>query len=169
VTREQRLRAAIETTLGRTQTAAGSDDEQVMFEALGEFLTWVCALDDSFAKNPNRNGYMSRRDADSEGRYLLGLRYARNRVIHGHAVLDVAQSAVQPNPVVMRGGADAHRVSRIITPPTRVVWTFKPTLLPLPRPEPKLEAEYAAYVGGQDVTTVIRGAVNWLDRTLSTP
>jgi hypothetical protein len=31
-----------------------------------------------------------------------------------------------------------------------------------------LEADYAAYVGGQDVITVIREAVNWLDRTLST-
>jgi hypothetical protein len=167
VTREQRLRAAIETTLGRTLAAAVSDDEQVMFEALGESLTWVCALDESFEKN--RNGYKSRRNTDGEGRDLRGLRYARNQVLHGHTVLDVAESAVVPNPVVMRGGADAHRVSRIITPPTRVVWTFKPTLLPLPRPEPKLEAEYAAYVGGQDVTTVIRGAVNWLDRTLSTP
>ena len=72
-----------------------------------------------------------------------------------------------PNP---RGHASARRQQRLarLTPPTRVVWTFKPTLLPLPRPEPKLEADYAAYVGGQDVITVIREAVNWLDRTLST-
>lgn len=167
MTREERLRAAIETTLGRTLAAVVSDNEQVTFEALGECLTWVCALDESFEEN--RNGYKSRRNTDGEGRYLRGLRYARNQVLHGHTVLDVAESSVVSNPVVMRGGAGAHRVSRILMPPTRVVWTFKPTLPPLPRPEPKLESEYAAYVAGQDVTSVISGGVNWLDRTLSTP
>ena len=114
VTREERLRAAIETTLGRTLAAAVSDVEQVMFEALSASLTWVCALDESFEEN--RNGYKSRRNTDGEGCYLRGLRYARNQVVHGHTVLDVAQSAVVPNPVVMRSGSDANSVSRVLTP-----------------------------------------------------
>jgi hypothetical protein len=50
VTRAERLRTAIATALDRTLAAATSDDEQKTFEALGECLTWVCALDESFEK-----------------------------------------------------------------------------------------------------------------------
>jgi hypothetical protein len=69
----------------------------------------------------------------------------------------------------MRGGSGAHRVSRIITPPTRLLCTFKATLPVLPIPSQKLEPEYAANVAGQEVATVIRDAINWLDRVLAIP
>ncbi len=115
MTREERLRAAIEETLDRTLAAAASHDEQVMFEALGECLTWVCALD-GFLES--RVDYKSRRNPDREGRFLRGLRYARDQVLHGDTVLDVAEPVDVPNPVIMRGGPGIHRVSRIITPPT---------------------------------------------------
>jgi hypothetical protein len=71
--------------------------------------------------------------------------------------------------MVVRGGSGAHRVSRIITQPTRVVWTFMRTLPPLPKPQPQLEPAYTAFVAGQDVTEALRIAVSWLDRTLATP
>jgi hypothetical protein len=155
--------------------ASTMDDEQVTFEALGECLSWVCALDQLF--EDGRTGYKGRRNTDSEGRFLPGLRYARNQVLHGDAVLDVAESTFVPNAVIMRGGPDAHRMSRIVTQPTGVVWVFKSTLPALPIPSPKLEAEYATHLeaeyathlAGQDVMTVVRGAVNWLDRTLAAP
>src|SRR5205823_4104231 len=127
--------------------------------------TWVCALDGLLE---SRVDYKSRRNPDGDGRFLRGLRYARDQVLHGDAVLDVAEPVDVPNPVIMRGGPSAHRVSRIITPPTRLLWTFRATLPVLPIPSPKLEAEYAANIAGQEVTKVIRGAINWLDRALAT-
>jgi hypothetical protein len=41
MTRQERLRAAIETTLRRALAVVDSRDEQVMFEALGECIIWV--------------------------------------------------------------------------------------------------------------------------------
>ena len=162
VTREERLRAAIETTLGRTLAAAVSDDEQVMFEALGP--------------SPG-----SARSTSHSRRIATATRAAATRTVKDATYEDCA-TRVTRSFMVTRSWTSPSRPScptlwscaRAPTPTAsrassrRVVWTFKPTLLPLPRPDPKLEAEYAAYVGGQDVITVIREAVNWLDRTLST-
>jgi len=53
VNREQRLRAAIGSSVDRLVLASGSHDEQVMFEALGECLMWICLLDEHLWPQPN--------------------------------------------------------------------------------------------------------------------
>jgi hypothetical protein len=46
VTREQRLRTAVDTSIERVKAASKEHNEQAIFEALGECLMWVIALDD---------------------------------------------------------------------------------------------------------------------------
>jgi hypothetical protein len=129
ITREQRLRSAIDSASARLSAAAGGDDEQKMFDALGECVGWVCALDALLEVTP---GYKSQRNNDSAGRLLRGLRYVRNQILHGDTVVDVTESAVVPTPRVIMTGAGSH--SQVILPPTRVIWTFKFALPPLPPP-----------------------------------
>jgi hypothetical protein len=161
ISREQRLRSAIDSASARLSTAAGADDEQKMFDALGECVGWVSALDALLEGTP---GYMSQRNNDNEGRLLRGLRYVRNQILHGDTVVDVTESAV-PTPRVIIAGAGSH--SQIIQPPTRIIWTFKVALPPLPatRPSATLEPHYAD-IAGKEVPDVIRSAVSWLDRSL---
>ena len=71
---------------------------------------------------------------------------------------------------VGRGGA------QVIVPPTRVAWTFKPTLPQLPlRLQTKTwaineEQVYADIVRQQlEAIVAVRDAMEWLDGTLSTP
>jgi hypothetical protein len=162
ISREQRLRSAIDSASARLSTAAGADDEQKMFDALGECVGWACALDALLEGTP---GYKGQRNNDNEGQLLRGLRYVRNQIVHGDTVVDVTESAVAPTPRVIIAGASSH--SQIILPPTRIIWTFKVALSPLPANSPSatLEPHYAD-IAGKEAIDVIRRAVSWLDRTL---
>jgi hypothetical protein len=64
----------------------------------------------------------------------------------------------------MAGGG---RYSQIILAPTRIIWTFKVALPPLPANKPwaRLQPHYAD-IAGKEVADVIRRAVSWLDRNL---
>jgi hypothetical protein len=160
VTREQRLRGAVETSVERLAEASGGHDEQVMFETLGECLTWVCALDELLESHElleSRTGYKSRRNTDSDGGFLQGLRHARNAIVHGDAVVDVVDAETVPTPrVTMASGAGAGSHSR----------TFTRTLPPPRNPAPVLEAAYAA-IADKEVLVPIQSAINWLDRELA--
>ena len=164
VTREQRLRVATQTAVDKVEAACGGRDEQAMFEALGECLTWICALDRSFEL---RADYRSRRNSDrhGEGQLLLGLRHARNTILHGDAVVGVAESTDVPYPQVTTNGGGRH--SRIVGPPTIVRWRFDQTFPTPTKPAPHLEPVYAGYIAGREVSTTIRSAVSWLDRELA--
>ena len=170
VTREQRLRGAVETSVGRLAEASGGHDEQVMFETLGECLTWVCALDELLESHElleSRAGYKSRRNTDSDGGFLQGLRHARNAIVHGDAVVDAVDADTDPTPrVTMASGAGTGSHSRVITPPSRIQWTFTRTLPPPGNPARVLEAAYAA-IADKEVLVPIQSAINWLDRELA--
>jgi hypothetical protein len=79
------------------ESAAGALHRMVpgqMFAPLGEALMWLIALDDLLA---SANGsYRVKSAADTDGAALPGVRYARNAIVHGHAVTTTTQS---------RGGA----------------------------------------------------------------
>jgi hypothetical protein len=169
VTREQRLRAAVGSSVDRLVVASGGDDEQVMFHAVGECTTWLCALEELFWHRP---GYESARAADAQGRVLPGVRRARDAVVHGDPVAgiaDVADETVVPTPriVVQSGGS---RSSQVIGPSGRAAWTFKPSL-PLPAKNNKYfqnqEHAYKTYLAGVEVIVPIRNAVDWLDRVIA--
>ena len=170
VTREQRLRGAVETSVERLAEASGGHDEQVMFETLGECLTWVCALDELLESHElleSRTGYKSRRNTDSDGGFLQGLRHARNAIVHGDAVVDAVDAETVPTPrVTVASGAGTGSHSRVITPPSRIQWTFTRTLPPPGNPAPVLEAAYAA-IADKEVLVPIHSAINWLDRELA--
>ena len=166
VTREQRLRAGAQRAVDKVEAACGGRDEQAMFEALGECLTWICALDRFFEL---RADYRSRRNSDrqGEGQLLLGLRHARNTILHGDAVVGVAESTDVPYPQVITNGRGRH--SRYVGPPTMVRWTFDQMFLTPTKPAPHLEPVYAAHIAGSEVSTTIGSAISWLDRELATP
>jgi hypothetical protein len=165
VTREQRLRAAAQTAVDKVEAACGGRDEQAMFETLGECLTWLCALDRSFEL---RADYRSRRYSDRQGevQLLLGLRHARNTILHGDAVVGVAESTDVPYPLITNHGG---RHSRMVGPSTFIRWTFDQTFSTPTKPAPHLEPVYAGYIAGSEVSTTIRSAVSWLDRELAGP
>jgi hypothetical protein len=126
----------------------------------------VCALDD-LLESQKGGRYKTPRDNDHEGRFVKGLRRARNAIVHGDVVVAVAESDDIPNPstLIVSGGGG----SRIVGPPTRVEWTFLQTLPPPGQPQPKLEAAYGKHVAGTEVTTPIVSAVSWLNRALAMP
>ena len=163
--REQRLRTAVDTSTERVKAASKDRDEQAIFEALGECLMWVIALDDLLE---DRVGYMNLRNSDRQrqGQFLPGLRYARNAIAHGDAVGDLADITDVPYPpgplVHNRPG------TRIFGPPTLVQWTFQQTLLAPTKQAPDLEATHAAHVASREVSTPIVGAVGWSHRALAT-
>jgi hypothetical protein len=173
-TREHRLHRAVEASAARLVAASKERDEQAIFERLGECLTWMCALDDLLEP---RTDYISQRYGDPKGcgQFLPGLRHARNQILHGRAVLDVADAADVPNPA----GLVVHNFPgpRIVGPPTVVQWTFRQTLPRLtkqapkrargPKREEELERAYSDHVAGEAVTVPILGGVDWLDRALS--
>jgi hypothetical protein len=66
----------------------------------------------------------------------------------------------------MASGAGTGSHSRVITPPSRIQWTFTRTLPPPSNPAPVLEAAYAA-IADKEVLVPIQSAVNWLDRELA--
>jgi hypothetical protein len=165
--REQRLRAAIESSVEKLVSPSGDRDEQVMFQALGECLTWICAFEELLWP---RSNYANRRDNDAQGKLLPGLRYARNSLVHGDNVVHVADPTEVPMArVTMRAGGR----SQIFMPPTHVAWTFKPNL---PPPPPRWQTkrywtEKQAYEDiarlNPEAIAVIRGAVEWFDRELA--
>jgi hypothetical protein len=166
VTREQRLCTAVDASAQRVIAASKERDEQAIFEALGVCLMWMCALDD-LLESQKSGRYKNVRDDDRQGRFVRGLRRARNAIVHGDVVVAVAESADIPNPstLIVSSGAG----SRIVGPPTRVEWTFLQTLPPPGQPQPKLEAAYGKHIAGTEVTTPIISAVSWLNRAVATP
>jgi hypothetical protein len=170
VTREERLRNAVVNAIAGAVTASGTDDEQVMFEALGGCLAWLCALDDCLAEiHPH---YRNQRNSDPAGlgQLLLGLRYARNAVLHGDQVASVADPETVPMPtVVVAVGAMR---SHVIMPPTRIAWVFRGTLPTPPPPHARrqrqLMHEYRR-VANQEVAVPINGAVTWVNKYLTMP
>ena len=156
------MQSALEAAAAKLVAASKERDDQAIFERLGECLTWMCALDELLEPRTN---YKSRRNSDAKGQALQGLRYARNTVLHGHAVLDVADAADVPNP----SGLLVHNRPgpRIVGPPTVVEWTFQQTLPKPSKPAPKLEAAYITHVAGMAPTVPILGGVDWLNRALS--
>jgi hypothetical protein len=98
---------------------------------------------------------------------LPGLRHARNAIVHGEAVVDAVDAETVPTPrVTMASGAGTGSHSRVITPPSRIQWTFTRTLPPPGNPAPILEAAYAA-IADKEVLVPIQSAINWLDRELA--
>src|SRR5215212_9468081 len=157
--REQRLRAAIETSTQRVLEASTGGDDQRMFEALGECLIWVRALDDLLEL---RTDYKSRRNSDpqKQGQVLRGLRYACNVAVHGDPVVDVADVAAAvslPDPPTLVIVTDIGGTPRpqIVGPPTRVQWTFHGTLPALGGPSATLEPHYRNQVAGKEVAVPI--------------
>ncbi len=55
-------------------------DEDSMIISAVDFVNWACALDEVLRETDP--GYAQRRDADSDGRVLPGLRYVRDRHMH---------------------------------------------------------------------------------------
>ena len=79
---------------------------------------WIIALDDLLE---DRTNYENSRNSDHQGRLLKGLRYGRNRTIHGDVVVDVAGAVDMPNPaanVLVITNASSARV--IVPPPARL-------------------------------------------------
>ena len=79
-------RSAFVKAHGRLQGGLARRDLAAWYAALGETLWWIFALDEHYLACGGES-YAKFRDHDVNGRVILGLRLARNRVGHQIAVL----------------------------------------------------------------------------------
>ena len=135
--------------LARFYATAEERDPDARFIPLFEALNWAVAILD-FTKD---------RGQSINDDTVRGLRLARHRVHHQWA--DALEARDVPNPVVTRPVGPG---SRIVMPPTRLEWFWKPlNQLPAAPPShhyPKLEAAYSAQLAGnpaQDALTHLDG------------
>jgi hypothetical protein len=185
VTREQRLRVAAQTAVDKVEAACGGRDGQAMFEALGECLTWICALDRSFEL---RADYRSRRNSDrhGEGQLLLGLRHARNTILHGDAVVGcrrIDRRALSASHPKRCGPSLAHRrtaddrpleVRPDVSHTHQASATPRTGLCGVRRGQRGIHdnpsrRQLARSGTSSEVSTTICSAVSWLDRELAGP
>jgi hypothetical protein len=80
-------------------------DEDLAAAAIGDFVSWACALDERLDNTDAT--YAARRDADDDGRVLPALRFVRDRQRHRMAVTSslvflVQWSDVNPKPAITR-------------------------------------------------------------------
>ena len=72
---------------GRFLDALQTNDEALWYAALGETLWWIFALNDYYEKSGHKKVYLEHRDKSPYGFVIPGLKYARNEVGHGLALL----------------------------------------------------------------------------------
>jgi hypothetical protein len=144
----------MERSAERVQAAAGQTDDQAMFEALGEFLAWATALDDLL--HSQNTSYLTQRNVDDGGKYLQGLRFARNQLLHGNLVVHVADQALVRTPRIFVSGR-----AQYVRPATQIVWRFMPVLPPPGQRQPANLAAYTSNLADVEVWKVVRGARSW--------
>ena len=100
-----RLEASLKKQIDMFSNLRMDPDPKASLETVCHALVWACSLDEwheknAFAKNSTpggRDAYRNMRDSDACGKYMLGIRYARNRSVHQFAdVLKVVGGACFP-------------------------------------------------------------------------
>jgi len=150
-----RLQAAVGTLLG---AATSGDATDLVFAPLGETLMWIAARDELLW---HMDGYKQRRDADHNGAVLLGLRLARNAVVHGAVLFQVVRvDGVGMYPF----GQCAFGRLAFSADLRRCVWVPRTSFLAGPRTEsrPKQEVNYDAHVAGRELLSSLGQATTFL-------
>lgn len=70
-----------------TRLVAERHDEERAYGAAGEALFWAIVCDEGYESLLDRTKYRRARNADSDGRVMLGIRWARNRMTHQRALV----------------------------------------------------------------------------------
>lgn len=126
--------------------------------AATEALHWICSLDEQLEKEST--GYKSRRNQNTDGRVLLGLRHVRDRAMHQVVICTAQDARSFFNPA--RGGV-VHIAS------SYPIWT--PTEM-LPQAEErhrseKREKAYAEHIAEHKAWLPIFMALEFLTRELT--
>ena len=123
------------------------------FGPLGETLTWICAQDELLKREVP--AYGSRRNSDSAGKSLQGLRFARNHVIHGVNVSTVAR---------LDGGAvlGLATLPIVLGHPPSLRWMPASDLPALSKPCPAQERAYEIMLQGKTILPTVREAQAFL-------
>jgi hypothetical protein len=137
--------------LARFDATADQREQVERFIPLFEALNWAVTIAE----------FLSKRGCGVDDDTIRGLQFARNRVHHQWA--DALEAQDVPNPVIVSpvGGR-----SRVVMPPTRVDWFWKPLdQLPAVPPrfsDPECARLYSAHLAGQSA----RDALAQLDDLL---
>ena len=128
-------------------------DPEAAFGPLGESLTWICAQDELLEREVPTDS--SHRSSDSTGKSLLGLRFARNHLIHGVNVSTVAQ---------FDGGAVLARaiLPIVLGAPPCLRWIPASDLPSLSKPQPTQERAYELLLQGKAILPTLREAQAFL-------
>jgi hypothetical protein len=145
----RRAQTAIRNAVGRTRQAEGSQDSDLIFVGYVETVMWFCALDDLLEQMETET-YAKRRDADSGGRVLRGLRWARNQGVHQLMSLHRIAGGLT-FPMTFPARFDIH-----------AVWLERSETAPRARRQPSNEVPYEQYVAGRSVAETIGAAQQFL-------
>ncbi len=120
-----------------------------LFAPLSETLMWIVALDNELrAADPT---YEQRRDGDHDGQALPGLRFARNRAVHGLVVAAYMHGGAVPGMMQLGnaglGQAPTHR------------WRASAELQNVPG---ELSHAYDAHVSGRGILEVLNPVIAFL-------
>ena len=125
---------------------AKGDTDGVYCSAV-ESVVWACALDDILGQA--EPGYEARREADIDGRLLVGIRWARNRGVHN--VLSLHE--VHHGPPVY------------VTYPERwwdFTWLDRDRIPTAGRPAPLQERAYDEHLSGESVEATLASVYRFL-------
>jgi hypothetical protein len=132
---------AIRHSVSRTRLASDNRDNDLVFVGYVETTVWTCALDDLLRKmDPT---YEGRRDADSGGRILRGMRWARNQGVHQLVALH------------RDGGGLTFPMTFPATFPFAPVWLERSEAARKAKSQPNNELAYDRYVAGHLVSATL--------------
>jgi hypothetical protein len=129
------------------------------FAPLGESLVWMIALDDLLKKHGSQaSRYQARRDKDPKGDVLLGVRRARNLVVHGLEVVDIASQVRGSELGRWPLGTGALGVG------THIRWAMASSLPPATKYDVRTDPVYRRLMEGRPVAPTLTNALDFLRR-----
>jgi hypothetical protein len=160
VQRSQRLNEAATEAVNRLSRAG----TRPVFAPLGELLTWLVSLEDLLVEICQQSGsdYCALRAADPDADVLLGIRYARNAILHGDEVVGVTFLA----PGVVLGSARLGMFA--LGADSSVQWLNRSTLKHAPEPQmADQERSYDTTMAGRPLMTPLARALTFLEDATS--
>jgi hypothetical protein len=163
VSRAQLLAGASQAALDRLLAAIKESDAttyaEKVFAPLGELVMWLCAFDDLLG-NRTSGIYRAARNADHDGLVVLGIRFARNYVIHGDPIVEVTERI----PAGGAYGTSAYGTGAYGGVAENYRWLARDRL-PQLKVNKDLETSYDSNLAGQQVVPILSQGLAFLRRT----
>lgn len=140
---------ALEKSYQRLREAIGLNHDREIYAATGEVLLWVMTTDEWHIRH--NNGYSGRKNSDTNGQVLHGLKHAYNCMKHNMDFIKIHKK---------EGGFTFPIFFPLSVPPLIVLWMKSEGYLKGERPQQ--EKNYVKYIEGKEVLTTFDVAISFL-------